>query len=311
MNDLLLYKYLRNETSEEEIVEVLDWLDASPDNQKYFDRLNFIYISSKPAALSSSAKQPRPLGRSILRWSSAAAAVLLVCVGAGFWVANRTIDSKAGQLTTISVPKGQRINVTLNDGSDVWLNSGSTLQYPAIFSGKERRVKIDGEAIFNVKKDSGKSLFIVETFACDVRVLGTKFDVAAYRDENRFSVGLLEGSVCVQNREGGESIAMKPGEMARLVEGKLRLDGTVNEDNLLWVDGIVSITGLAFEEVMAAFEKYYNVKIIIERDNLPQIELQRGKIRISDGIDHALRTLQRGADFTYVNDSGGNTIIIK
>jgi ferric-dicitrate binding protein FerR (iron transport regulator) len=318
MDDQLLIKFIENRASDIEMIEVLDWMDADPKNRKHFDELDFIYTLmevNKPslAAQRSMYKRKNSLNRrkSIVGWGSAAAAVILVCAGLNILFTSRYIDSKAGRLTTITVPRGQRINVTLNDGSDVWLNSGSTLQYPAIFSGRERRVKIDGEAIFNVKKDSGGSSFIVETFACDVRVLGTKFDVAACRDENRFSVGLLEGSVCVQNRAGGESIAMKPGEMARLVDGKLRLDGTVNEDKLLWVDGIISITGLAFEEVMSAFEKYYDVEIIIERENLPRTGLQRGKIRISDGIDHALRALQRSADFTYENDSAGNTIIIK
>ncbi|MDR1671483.1 MAG: FecR domain-containing protein, partial [Alistipes sp.] len=302
MDDQLLIRFIENKASDIEMIEVLDWIDADPENRKHFDELDFINTLvevNKPSIFAQRAMYRRKnvlnRRRNIFRWSASAAAVLLICAGAGFWAADRTIDRKAGRFMTITVPRGQRINVTLSDGSDVWLNSGANLQYPAIFSGRERRVKVDGEAIFNVKKEGRKSSFVVETFAGDVRVLGTKFDVVAWRDENKFSVGLLEGSVCVRDRATDvEGITMKPGEMVRLVDGKLRLDGEVNEDDLLWVDGIISITGLSFEDVIASFERYYNVEITIERDDLPQIELQRGKIRISEGIDHALRALQHG-----------------
>jgi ferric-dicitrate binding protein FerR (iron transport regulator) len=309
MNDLLLYRYLRNETSEIETKEILDWIDADPDNQKYFDRLNLIYLSSRPRPAALETRRTIPLRRKVVRWSTGIAAAVALCVALNFVLTDRYIDSKAARLTTITVPKGQRINVTLHDGSDVWLNSGATLQYPAIFSHRERRVKVDGEAIFNVKKDDRAS-FIVETFVCDVKVLGTKFDVVAYGAENRFSVGLHEGSVRVQNGRGGESITMKPGETVQLIDGRLQLEEWVREDNLLWVDGIFSITGLTFDEVMATFEKYYNVDITIARENLPEIKLQRGKIRISDGLEHAMKIVQNSADFNYEYDRTNNNIII-
>ena len=88
-------------------------------------------------------------------------------------------------LQTITVPAGQRINITLADGTNVWLNARTTIQYPITFNEKERLVKLDGEAYFDVTKDKSKP-FIVQTNNYNVEVLGTKFDVDSYSETEIF-----------------------------------------------------------------------------------------------------------------------------
>jgi len=172
-------------------------------------------------------------------------------------------------------------------------------------------VKVTGEAMFDVKSDP-QHPFVVETFACDVRVLGTKFNVEANEEKGIFSADLLRGKVQVCNRtDRSDRITMEPNQTVHLENGKLQLHAQENADKLLWTDGILCITGMTFEEVMAKFERCYDINVEILRDDLPQIEFQRCKLRISEGIDHALAVLQHAADFRYERDITTNTLYIR
>ena len=177
------------------------------------------------------------------------------------------LNGWAQQQTVIEAPAGQHVRISLNDGSEVDLNSGSRLIYPSIFSGKERRVKLVGEARFDVSHNE-KQPFIVETFAYDVRVLGTDFNVIADEAKGRFSTALFEGRVSVRNHRTSEQVVEK-------------------------------------------LRKYYDVEIEIRCATLPKVAYGRLKIRISEGIEHALRVLQLASDFTYEYDHDRNRIIIQ
>nr|WP_286083552.1 FecR family protein [Parabacteroides goldsteinii] len=111
-------------------------------------------------------------------------------------------------LQTITVPAGQRINITLADGTNVWLNARTTIQYPITFNEKERLVKLDGEAYFDVTKDKSKP-FIVQTNNYNVEVLGTKFDVDSYSETEIFETTLMEGSVRISSlTDANESLML-------------------------------------------------------------------------------------------------------
>ena len=223
MDDLLLQKYLRNETSEEELAEVLDWLDASTENQRYLDRLDYI---SNLNILAGEA-QPRVSRRTVslwkrtAQWSAAAAAALLVCAGVSHYLADRILEYRTRDMMAITAPNGQSMSVTLSDGTTVCLNSGAYLEYPSIYFLYTRRVKISGEAMFVVMHDASRP-FIVETFACDAEVLGTKFNILADARTADFSAALLEGRLKISNRlVGGESFILSPNDQIDLVDGHL------------------------------------------------------------------------------------------
>ena len=156
MDDLLLYKFLQNEASEDEIRTVLDWLDADPANRKYFDGLDNMLNAARvnrPAGRKP-LRRPLPSLRSIGAWSMRIAAVLCLCLGVSYFAATKMFDRKASNNSlSVFVPNGERISMTLTDGTTVWLNSGTTLEYPAVFARGERRVKVTGEAMFDVKSD--------------------------------------------------------------------------------------------------------------------------------------------------------------
>ena len=314
MDDLLLYKFLQNEASEDEIKTVLDWLDADPANRKYFDGLDNMLNAARVNRPAGRKPQRRPLPtlRSIGAWSMRIAAVLCLCLGVSYFAPTKMFDRKASNNSlSVFVPNGERISMTLTDGTTVWLNSGTTLEYPAVFARAERRVKVTGEAMFDVKSDP-QHPFVVETFACDVEVLGTKFDVTAEEREGLFSAALLRGSVKVTNRlTPGEQFVLKPNEEVRLAGRRLNLNAIGSMDDYLWTEGMISIKGLSFGELMHKFEKSFGVKIRIDRNRMPEVDYNHGKIRISDGVDSALRLLQMASDFTYTRSEDNGTIVIR
>ena len=314
MNDSLLYKFIRNETSEEETEAVVDWLDGDSANQHYFDRLdrllNIVRLNDPTGGRS--IRKPFFLHRRpIVAWSLRIAAVLCLCLGVSYFAASAMFDRKAQKTIGVFVPEGQRMCMTLGDGTTVWLNSGTKLEYPAVFGSKERRVKVSGEALFDVEHDAAHP-FIVETFACEVEVLGTKFNVAANEKTCDFTAALLRGRLKVTNvLNPSERIVMRTDDMVCLKEGGLVLMKIDDPDDFLWAEGFVNIRSSSFEELMKRLEKTYGTRIVIERETCPSLEVVRGKIPISMGLDYALRTLQDFTPFEYVRDNDTNVIRIR
>ena len=337
MNPELIYKYLENTATDDEMKQVLDWLDADPAHMRELDELDKVMAASviygpdvlSPAPARKAARRislrrvplrrivryaaELPAGRRIslrritLR-AAAAAAVAVILLAGG--VTTVSLSKRLAQPLTVITHLGERSQVVLPDGTKVWLNAGTRLEYPLVFAGGERRVKVAGEAMFDVEHDPAHP-FVVETFACDVEVLGTKFDVTAEEREGLFSAALLRGSVKVTNRlTPGEQFVLKPNEEVRLAGRRLNLNAIGSMDDYLWTEGMISIKGLSFGELMHKFEKSFGVKIRIDRNRMPEVDYNHGKIRISDGIEHALRILQRSCSFHYAYDQETSTITI-
>ena len=317
MDKKLLYKYINGQTSEQEEKTIVDWLDADPNNQKELNALwsmQDAIIANAPYQhhnrLHLPTRRPKWYRQRFIRICTQAAAVLLLV--AGSWYASRTviIEDTAKQYLSVAAPAGQRIDITLQDGTSVCLNSGAKLEYPIRFN-RNRRVKLSGEAMFNVEHDAAHP-FIVETFACDVEVLGTKFNILADARTADFSAALLEGRLKISNRlVGGESFILSPNDQIDLVDGHLKLNRITDPDDFRWVDGLMNLNTLSFGEVIRKFENYYGVRITIDNpEDMPELKYH-GKIRVSDGVDHALKLLQITNNFSYTRDDETNTIHIK
>lgn len=315
MTDAMLFRFFAGQTSNEETDQISSWLAEDPENhQKAFDEANELYILSimcESDAKINVSREPKRIGwRAIARYAGGVAAALLIGFVANYLFFSQRLGQWSEQLTTIEAPAGQHIRVTLNDGSVIDLNAGSRMVYPSIFTGKERRVKLHGEAMFDVGHDD-RQPFVVETFACDVQVLGTRFNVIADEAKNLFSTALLRGRVSVTDNRNGDRILMDENTVVTLENGRLRLREIINQDEYLWPEGIISVSGIPFDLLMAKLEKCYDVRIVIDRPELPVIRFQRCKIRISDGIDHAMKMLQSASDFRYTHDEIENTITIR
>lgn len=196
MEQELLFRYFRGETSQEEEERILSWVEASPANRAEFRKAHLLFAGLAlyaPAPASDTARpKPRRTLLRIARYAVRTAAAVIVMVGAAYLGKVVYHHSLAEREMSVFVPAGQRMQVTLADGTHVQLNAGTTLEYPVVFSSKTRRVKLSGEALFEVTHDPSHP-FIVETFATDIQVLGTKFNVLADSENGLFSTTLVGG----------------------------------------------------------------------------------------------------------------------
>ena len=308
-----LIRFQKCETTPEEEVAILDWLDADPENQRQLDSLDFQFNAAvlhmeQPQSEDQSSRRINPF-RAFIYAGVAAAIALFLAVGNGWYQARQTRLDLESLNTTINVPIGQRIEVTLQDGTRVCLNAGSSLEFPNVFSKYDRKVKLSGEAMFDVMPDADCP-FVVETYGYDVEVYGTKFNVEADAASAEFSTALLQGSVKVTDRTSGTGFFLVPGEKAELVHGRLRRSPITNSDEYLWTEGIISLQCDSFTELLKRMEKAYDVHFIIQFDKEPVVRC-RGKIRVSDGIEHALEILKLGTDFNYEIRRESNEIYIR
>lgn len=308
-----LIRFQKCETTPEEEVAILDWLDADPENQRQLDSLDFQFNAAvlhmeQPQSEDQSSRRINPF-RAFIYAGVAAAIALFLAVGNGWYQARQTRLDLESLNTTINVPIGQRIEVTLQDGTRVCLNAGSSLEFPNVFSKRDRKVRLSGEAMFDVMPDADCP-FIVETYGYDVEVFGTRFNVEADAASAEFSTALLQGSVKVTDRASGAGFFLVPGEKAELVQGKLRRSPITNSDEYLWTEGIISLQCDSFTELLKRMEKAYDVHFIIQFDKEPVVRC-RGKIRVSDGIEHALEIIKLGTDFNYEIRRGSNEIYIR
>ena len=153
----------------------------------------------------------------------------------------------------------------MQDGTSVWLNAGTTLRYPALFTGRERRVEIEGEARFEVVHDA-KHPFIVRTYACDVEVLGTKFNLKSYAEDSEVEVTLVEGSVEMETKLGGDDriVRLRPGELVKLDKrtgSTETFDVPTDTYRPVVCGGGLFFMDKRFDEIVAYLEKRFDVKI--------------------------------------------------
>lgn len=312
MDREMIYKALRGEATPQELEQVARWHSENPiEFQRCADEVHL-----QIDMMELYGEEIRPASWIVSHWKLVAriavqaAAMLAVGLFIGGYIGKeRTYDLLSEQVNTIQVPLGQRLKLTLPDGSDVQLNAGSSLSYPAVFNKTERKVHLSGEAIFEVFHDV-EHPFIVETFACAAKVLGTKFDIIADEQRETFSAALLEGKLQLTNKMSEETMIMAPNEIVYLKNGKLNRRELSDLDNYLWTEGIINLKGLSFEELMVKIERAFNVKIEIKRQQMPDANFDWGKIAISSGIEHALEVLRCAADFEYVIDRESGIITI-
>jgi transmembrane sensor len=193
---------------------------------------------------------------------------------------------------TISTPKGGQYQLTLSDGSKVWLNAASSLRFPASFSDDERKVELTGEGYFEVAHNAAKP-FIVTKNNVEIKVLGTHFNVNAYDDENSMKVTLLEGSVKVS--KGNESTVISPGQQARIsnLEKKIDVKKNVDLDEVIaWKNGLFQFDQANIKTIMRQIARWYDVDVVFE-GKIPEV-LFGGKISRDVNVSQVLKVLQEG-----------------
>lgn len=315
----MLFRSFNNVATEEEETLICEWLAGNEENKKTYGKvrdLHEAFVMEAPLELleknaSGAARKRRKSLRIALQCIGYAAALAIFCV-AGYAIVNNRVETRLSEtMNTIEVPAGKSMDYVLADGTVIRLNSGARLQYPAAFAKDRREVHLDGEAYFDVSHNE-KQPFVVRTFASDITVLGTEFNVNADMASGTFSATLVDGSIRLSNHLiPGEQIVMHPNEKVTLVKDHMILKEYEASKDILWTEGVLDIGGLCFNDLMKKLEMAFGINIIVNREMSREPVFANAKLRISDGIDKALEVIGNGVEFTYRRDPKTGTVFIE
>lgn len=317
MDQNILYKFFNGQATDEEKLALKTWVEKSIENEqifleqrKLYDSLTLLKDENDLKKLLYGDVPVQKRRKFLLREVLKIASVAVIAFLATYFILDKPQENKFAAMQTITVPAGQRINISLPDGTNVWLNANTTIEYPVLFNNKERFVKLNGQAYFDVAHDD-EIPFIVETDKGKVKVLGTKFDVLSYSQSDNFETALMDGRVEVLlDSDPTQTIVLSPDTKAYLANGKLYKVPLTDHNPYRWKEGLICFEDCPFTDIMKEFEKSYDVRIVVQNTNVSKYSFT-GKFRITDGIDHALRVLQKDLRFTYNRDSENNTLYIK
>ncbi len=205
---------------------------------------------------------------------------------------------------TIFTPRGGQYKVILPDGTNVWLNAASSLYFPTSFTGNERRVKITGEAYFEVAKNALMP-FIVSAGDAEVQVLGTHFNIMAYKDEPVVKTTLLEGSV--KFVAANITNTLQPGQQSQFKQGKTRVVSGVDVNEVIaWKNGLFHFENADMETVMLQISRWYDVDVVFKTKR--GFDLLHVDIPRSNKLSEVLKALELSGGATFKIE--GKTIIV-
>jgi len=208
---------------------------------------------------------------------------------------------------TIAVPRGGKYNISLPDGTQVWLNSGSSMNYPVVFNGKTRMVTLQGEAYFEVAKNKAMP-FIVNALSSKITVLGTHFNIKAYATSASVNTTLLEGSVRLSN--SSQSVALVPGQQGHIDEHNARI--RVSKANLTravaWKNGYFMFQDDTIEQIMEQISRWYNVDVVYQGDI--QKKTFGGIYAMNKDLDQLLKGLEL-TGLVHFKIEGRRVIVMK
>ncbi|WOK05139.1 FecR domain-containing protein [Imperialibacter roseus] len=242
------------------------------------------------------------------RASLAAAAVSLLIIGM-FFYSRGTFDNPPEVVETVpqlqkETHKGQKLTIHLSDGTEVILNSGSSISYPEVFGDAERVVSLVGEAFFEVTPDKSRP-FIVRSSNLEMRVLGTSFNVQSFPELDIYNVALVTGKLMVGRvRKGNdgtehETLLLSPGEMADLnvQSGKLSRQSFNVEEMTSWKRGIIYFKDADHRKVIKILENWFDVEITTV--GRPDQEWKLTSKFERDNLKNIMDVLQASQDITY------------
>lgn len=205
-------------------------------------------------------------------------------------------------MNKLVVPYGKRSTLVLSDGTKIWLNSGTEVEFPSGFSGKTRNIKVKGEIYLEVAEMKGKP-FCVHTPQLDVQVLGTKFNISDYADSHETAVVLAEGKVEVKAKDYKSSMILSPNEMFSIDNGQVRMSKVNVWEHISWKDGILIVNKIPISELLKTIGRYYNV----EFENLSSAELSKrsctGKLVLTDDFDSIMTAISVLTSTAYNRDN--------
>lgn len=316
MNQESINRYISGDATEEEKSSMVEWLDADPEHMREFLALRKLYDITLWQQYNKDINEIIP-SKSIMGFSvrklfvevlKVAAIFVVAILGVRYLQPSSPVNEPVA-MQTIHVPAGQRAELTLTDGTKVWLNAKTTFIFPNHFSKVSRNVTLDGEGYFDVTNNK-KLPFIVKTEKFDIRVWGTEFNIMAYSKDNIFETSLLKGSIEVLKPGTSKGVFIRPNEQIFLENDRLIQSSIIHFNHFLWKDGLISFDNESFSEMVKKLELYFDLKIEVENKAILKYTCT-GKFRTKDGIEHILKVLQLRNKFSFKIDDKLNTVTIK
>lgn len=198
------------------------------------------------------------------------------------------------RLNTLVVPKGRRSNLTLSDGTRVWINSGTVLKFPAEFDEEKREIWVNGEMYIEVAKDKSRP-FYVNTSRMKVNVLGTRFNVSAYPEDREYSVVLVEGSVNVDVENN--KYELLPDQRLLLADNQVSTQEINVYDYISWKDGLLQFSREPLSDILTRLSRYYDIDIVCD-EQVRDMQCN-GKLVLFDNIEDVLETIYNTIPIKY------------
>jgi ferric-dicitrate binding protein FerR (iron transport regulator) len=302
----LLLRFILKQTTQQEEKEVLDWLNEDETRYQLLEKLlraNALHAKHQSSLQKSDleAIPLRPQHKKTQHLFFRIAAIFTGLFIASFAI-YFLVTSNTQEWETIATNRGQQKEITLADGTKIWLAPASELQYTKTYSGKNRLVKLDGQAYFSVTHDKAKP-FQVQTLNSVIQVLGTKFNVNAYSNETETSTILVEGKVNVQLiNNNGKKIA----DQLLFPSQKCTFNKTTEKKSvhkvdlaheLAWRDNRLSFKNETFFQIAKKIERHYDVNVVFQDGSLTEKRFT-GEFD-NETIEDVLETFQEWSSFEY------------
>lgn len=348
--ELMIFKYLSESASEEEAGKLVEWLKESRENRIAYFTLKKIWLNTRNGGYSEkyvddswnrlklrttlqSVKNVKDAGMShinIKKLAVAATILALIGISSFLGIQLRNLSEYDQTMVEIDVPLGARTNISLPDGTDVWLNAGSNLTYRSDFGRKDRTVSLTGEAYFDVKP-GGSNVFKVNTRDVDIRVYGTQFNIKSYPEEDVTETTLVKGLVevsitdpgirsqpvflepkqrIVYSRDGGGILIEEEEEEdvnEKIIIEEIPLKSTlptlslskvVNVDEYTsWKDGRLTFRSESLETLTSKIERFYNVNITFSDDSIKSLKYTGTLEEVT--IEEVMRAIASSSEINY------------
>ena len=328
--DELIANYLTEGLDKNSLDELKTWIAASAENQQYFICQREIWFSAVSREAASvydkdkafenfrnrveSQKEIQSTSRrgfslSAL-WRYAAVVAIIIAVGCiSYWQGEVNVKDTFADIS-VEAPLGSKTKLYLPDGTLVWLNAGSRMTYSQGFGVDNRKVELEGEGYFEVKRNE-KIPFFVKTKDLQLQVLGTKFNFRDYPEDHEVVVSLLEGKVGLNNllREEKEAV-LSPDERAVLnkANGLLTVESVTASNASQWTDGYLFFDEELLPDIAKELERSYNVKIHIANDSLKTFRFYGNFVRREQNIQEVLEALASTEKMQYKIEERNITI---
>lgn len=276
--DIIIARYFGGSASPDDIERLRKWIELSPENKKVFFKQQDLWEALNPLfevsdsdiekaewkVLGKAGIVPRGSGfirKLVVFWSRVAAVAILPLLAVTVYLLVKSDDVEI-QNITLSTDYGCTSKASLPDGTVVWLNANSSLEYSQVMTGESRDVKLCGEAYFNVRADESHP-FVVNTPYISVTATGTEFNVNAY--DKDVSVTLADGKVEVADADAGSCVSLRPGEHFEIIGGKQSVSKDVDLDRYCaWRNGMLIFEDDSIYRICRRLEQIYNVEFQID-----------------------------------------------